>query len=565
MKLQSMDDLVSEFEKRGFHYSKEVLFNYYVSLITKPFVILTGISGSGKSKIAEIFAQIVADTDEKNYELIPVKPNWRDSKGLFGFHNLIEEHYQITPLIQLFLRALRAPNTPHFLILDEMNIAKAEHYFADYLSLIESRMAETITSDAKFNAFQFEGRKTLSDALILAAFDIGDLSTDKKVEVYRENRFVKKWRKLFSKQDNEGNWLAQVRSEFNQKDGVGVRHRLAGIMFAGSNGNYHLKDKSQLSPENAEIYDELSKLYKELTKEPNAINQDNIILHNHKHCLSADGGTGCTCTDCPYRANEKYKCDKLYQKDTDTYLVPPQLPIPLNVFTVGTVNVDETTYMFSPKILDRSNVIEFNEVDFAGLYALTEAQKAQISAVTKTVTDDSFYFKAGAPVPEFKITLPSKDAADECAKEAPEAYQTLISIFAVLKKYDMHFGYRVINEISQYIVNVFRLSDAPNRERVAMDHQILQKILPKMHGAYDQLWSPLTEMLGLFLNTPAEIHAETAQELLAILSSNTNGTVNSFRLRAADAEQCFRYPRSAMKLLTMIKDLDETGFAAFIK
>lgn len=65
MSVEKTDDLINEFSRRGFHYGKDVIFDYYLSLITKPFVILTGISGSGKSKIAEIFAEIVGNGSVK--------------------------------------------------------------------------------------------------------------------------------------------------------------------------------------------------------------------------------------------------------------------------------------------------------------------------------------------------------------------------------------------------------------------------------------------------------------------------------------------------------------------
>ena len=175
MAVQNTNELTTAFSERGFYYSKDLIFNYFLSLISKPFAILTGISGSGKSKIAEVFAEIIADDNNKNYELVPVKPNWRDNKGLFGYHNVIDDSYYTTPLIRLFIRALNDPEHPYFLILDEMNIAKTEHYFADYLSIIESRRGNRIPADdSAVTSFTYEGDTSLSEAIILAAFDLGD-------------------------------------------------------------------------------------------------------------------------------------------------------------------------------------------------------------------------------------------------------------------------------------------------------------------------------------------------------------------------------------------------------
>lgn len=120
----------------------------------------------------------------------------------------------------------------------------------------------------------------------------------------------------------------------------------------------------------------------------------NIVLHNCNKCID-ENGNSCECEHCPYAAEDRYLCELLYDKETEHYYVPSELPIPLNVFTVGTVNVDETTYMFSPKVLDRSNVIEFNEVDFGGLYSLSPAQIALVESASKLITTPDFYFDAG--------------------------------------------------------------------------------------------------------------------------------------------------------------------------
>src|SRR5699024_8110984 len=219
MSIVKAKELVNSFQDKGFHYTKDLLFNYYISLITKPFIILTGISGSGKSKIAELFAEIVNDTTLKSYELIPVKPNWRDNKGLFGYHNLIDNSYYITPMIRLFLRALHKPTSPFFLILDEMNIAKTEHYFADYLSLIESRRVEKFMDDISTDEldleeiFSYATDTSLSEAIILSALDINNLNEMLEIKDYRENRFSKLWQETIF---GENNWTAQYRSELKQ-------------------------------------------------------------------------------------------------------------------------------------------------------------------------------------------------------------------------------------------------------------------------------------------------------------------------------------------------------------
>ena len=209
------------FETKGFLYSDEVLSSYFLSLKTKPFVILTGISGTGKTKIAQIFADYMCQDEdeeakEKRKTFIPVRPDWMDNKGLLGFYNILDQKYHSTPLLDLIINAGKSPEKPYFVILDEMNLAKVEYYFSDFLSIMESRT--------------------------------DDNPKGEKIHLHAE-------------------------TEANTPDGKAI---------------------------------------------------------------------------------------------------PNQIHIPQNLFFTGTVNVDETTYMFSPKVLDRANVIEFNDVNLDGYISRPE-------------------------------------------------------------------------------------------------------------------------------------------------------------------------------------------------
>ena len=535
-----------------------MIFNYYLSLISKPFVILTGISGSGKSKIAEVFAEIVAGGDTKNFELVPVKPNWRDNKGLFGYHNVIDDSYYITPLIRLFIRALNDREHPYFLILDEMNIAKTEHYFADYLSIIESRRGiKFAADDSGVTTFEYQGDTSLSEAIILAAFDLGETDKYRKIKEYRDNRFSVKWQE---QRFGGNNWTAQFRSELNQGDG-----RLAHRVFEGGNDQYRLKDRALMTPADRATVERLEELYHSLVRrESFEIIQDNIVLHNSSVCIGANGSK-CACPDCPYKNSEKYKCPNLYKADTQMYLVPPEMPIPLNVFTVGTVNVDETTYMFSPKVLDRSNVIEFNEVDFASLYALNAESLRILGENSRIISDDAFYFDENTTAP-MEITLATKDCVDTFLSSDPDHFADLLQVFSVLKKHNMHFGYRVMNEISCYMCNALKYSTYANVSAVALDNQILQKVLPKMHGSYEKLWAPLIELLNMLSATNLELNADMdVSQLIDQISAKANIDLPNLNMKVEDMKNIFKYPKSAMKILEMLDTLSSSGFAAFIK
>lgn len=137
---QSIIDHVSSYiQSKGFFYEKKDLINFFLSLKTKPFVILSGISGTGKTKIVQWFAESLGATEENGqFTLIPVRPDWSDSSDLLGYVNLQGE-FQERPLIKVLENAGANPNRPYFVVLDEMNLARVEYYFSDFLSVIESR------------------------------------------------------------------------------------------------------------------------------------------------------------------------------------------------------------------------------------------------------------------------------------------------------------------------------------------------------------------------------------------------------------------------------------------
>lgn len=121
---------------------------------TKPFLILTGNSGTGKTKLAEWIAESYRDNDDVkqsgNYAVVAVGADWTDNRSVVGFVNHLREAfledpkdkrpiYQSTPVLDLLLHANQHKDWPHFLILDEMNLSHVERYFADFLSAMEAR------------------------------------------------------------------------------------------------------------------------------------------------------------------------------------------------------------------------------------------------------------------------------------------------------------------------------------------------------------------------------------------------------------------------------------------
>ena len=110
----------------------------------KRFVLLSGLSGTGKTAIMLCYARAACDLMklplEKHLEVVPVSPDWRDPSGLLGYFNALhaDPTFQAEPALRLVLRAAEDPTRPYFLILDEMNLARVEQYFAPFLSAMET-------------------------------------------------------------------------------------------------------------------------------------------------------------------------------------------------------------------------------------------------------------------------------------------------------------------------------------------------------------------------------------------------------------------------------------------
>lgn len=116
-------------------YPRHIIENYLTLLRTKDLIILAGDSGSGKTNLVKSFAKAVGGKSI----VIPVKPNWTSSEDLLGYYNPLEKKYLPTPFLEALIEAEQNPEIPYFICLDEMNLARVEYYFADFLSLLETR------------------------------------------------------------------------------------------------------------------------------------------------------------------------------------------------------------------------------------------------------------------------------------------------------------------------------------------------------------------------------------------------------------------------------------------
>ena len=133
---------------------------YITAIKSKPFLLLAGISGTGKSRIVRELARACWEESSeeyktkkpKNFEMVQVKPNWHDSSELIGYVSRVSGSpvFVAGDFLKFVAKAWENPEVPYFLCLDEMNLAPVEQYFAEYLSVVESRKADengVITTD----------------------------------------------------------------------------------------------------------------------------------------------------------------------------------------------------------------------------------------------------------------------------------------------------------------------------------------------------------------------------------------------------------------------------------
>lgn len=129
-----------------FTFSKSIVRDLHLNLTAlddKHFVILSGISGTGKTQLCRLYANAVYgleyESENPYFSIIPVRPDWTDASSLFGYYSSFEKRYVKTEFLKVILNALKEREKPHFILLDEMNLARVEYYLSDYLSAVESR------------------------------------------------------------------------------------------------------------------------------------------------------------------------------------------------------------------------------------------------------------------------------------------------------------------------------------------------------------------------------------------------------------------------------------------
>jgi hypothetical protein len=246
-----------------------------------------------------------------------------------------------------------------------------------------------------------------------------------------------------------------------------------------------------------------------------------------------------------------------WRKTSAAKAVPPKLKqLPENLFIIGTVNVDETTYMFSPKVLDRANVIEFR-MDAGELKSfLGNPAKPDLSKLDGKGASFGKAFVGAAKNPA--------DLSGQEMKDVKAAYDAeMLLLFKTLRAHGAEFGYRTAYETARFIHFYKLLGNCPDipagttEGRTwfddAFDCVVFQKLLPKLHGSRAKLGPVLKKLWFLCVNNAA---GRGAEALKAVEDSKAEPKKRDILLNSP-------YPMSAEKICRMWQLLMDNGFASF--
>lgn len=225
---------------------------------------------------------------------------------------------------------------------------------------------------------------------------------------------------------------------------------------------------------------------------------------------------------------ESHKAMPLWKGFSDE--VPQTICLPDNLFIIGTINVDETTYMFSPKVLDRANVIEFK---------ISPDEMDLFLREMKPIDRECINYKAADMAANFVSIAESKDLADD-----KEIRETLTSFFKDLKAVNSEFGYRSATEIYRFVSHAQTNDDTEKKMTLAeiIDCAVVQKLLPKLHGSRKKLDKTLNTLWK-------ECFDDEAQKETTSIS--------------ADKVEKAKYKLTADKIQRMYESAMANGFTSF--
>lgn len=507
-------DLYASYRQQGLHFPDELVTSLVLSLATKRFVILSGISGTGKTQIALGLAHYLESTEEE--EQPEAEPPQQDPKNLYvkltapklqrGFVSLVNEaHSWVEVALGLPARGgsrlypSRLPNGEVYeMRLNNVDFAIPSRHL--YRLYFRKEISEWLRENAKPGDFLHlaidpeEGVDFALDVVEGTATTGGELRSRHAMIAVRSD-----WT------DPRG-----LIGYFNPLTTSYERTTLVELLLRAG--------------------DDPERPYVAILDEMNLAR----VEYYFSDFLSAmESGE-------PLALMSPGAADEIAAQEDPESEVPAELAIPANVSFVGTVNVDETTHPFSPKVLDRANVIEFSDVDVER--ALGHADAPAVSGLR---------LEDGAFEPVWLCTARPKALAPKAmAHEIEQFTEALEDVHGILAWSNLQFGYRVIDEISAFVGHAVEKAAGEQEEivRAAFDLQIKQKLVPKLSGGRE-LEEPLARLLRYCLDGKKARAVEV------------EGLRNEARawLESKD-DPAPRYPEAARKLLRMLDRLVNTGF-----
>lgn len=511
--------LQRELALRGLQYSDWQVATFYTALQTKGFVILSGISGTGKTKLAQAFAEMLPQPSRPEVEArddvisITVQPYMRKYNRL-----IIPKHFT-----KLYEPPARGESKKVQLSFDGRT-QRCSLTYHDY-------------TNTNYIALYFKGEAT---PWFSENFDVGD-TVVLEPESDEDGRLVgfkigkpsdAGFRQEMSGPAPSNSLFVPVRTDWrDSKSLLGYYNPLT--------GTYEWTDFLRFLLRAVRSYREGDGLaWFVILDEMNLARVEYYFADLLSVLESGRDGDGWTRE--PLRIH--------YPSDAEGDLPPSQIKLPPNIYVVGTVNVDETTHAFSPKVLDRAFTLELTEADFNGYPPdPSDLPGGQIDTAERRAVLSNF----GRHGQFIRIDKP---AIASYVEENGEVREHLQGLNGQLRPYQLHFGYRVFDEIVSFLISA-RKNQLYRDMDDAFDAAVLMKVLPKFHGSRGKLEEPLKRVLAWCL-LPNAPDYETVDE--ALKGQEDTGAV----IRALEG-QTYRFARTAAKARRMLWELYTSGFASF--
>jgi MoxR-like ATPase len=249
---------------------------------------------------------------------------------------------------------------------------------------------------------------------------------------------------------------------------------------------------------------------------------------------------------------------RLPRSDGDKIGVPRQLAYPENLFVIGTVNVDETTYMFSPKVLDRAHVIEF-EVDPKAIAAFLEKPEPLLPAPRAPEAEAFGFLQLSKDARA--IDGGSVEPLPSAVAEKINAH--LMAVLRILQRGRFEFAFRTANEVNTYLRVCRQLADDKSAWesggwKTDLDDEILQKVLPRLHGSRSRVGNLVGALVCYFAT------GEEAEALKFFPADGQEEAVKTLTDAIILAPGAPEFPRCFKKMQTMARVLVEEQFVSFI-